>query len=204
MSTKGPFQNSRLVHYKNIELDLTGDLAADTLLVALDDPSTRFFPLDIVIDKYRVGGTYQTDPQIQLRVGSTATSSVLVTATAMTDVEGQFQRLVTGASGDVVTGGDEFFARISTAGIGQVTATRARAAGIATIATAVAHGLVPGDRVRVHAVGTGYDGLHTVLTVPSTTTFTFASEGADEAVTADVNGDVGTFRAKAHVVGIYW
>lgn len=49
------------------------------------------------------------------------------------------------------------------------------AAGTGTATTSVAHLLVPGDMVVINVGNPAVDGPHTVLTVPSATTFTFAS-----------------------------
>lgn len=49
------------------------------------------------------------------------------------------------------------------------------AAGVATVTTSAAHGYVVGDDVTLSGqVPSGYSGTQTILTVPSTTTFTYA------------------------------
>ncbi len=71
------------------------------------------------------------------------------------------------------------------------TTNRARTSNIATITTGSAHGLAIGDFVEVAGVGgTGYNGAVEVLTVPSGTTFTYASTGTNEGSTADTGGTV--------------
>jgi hypothetical protein len=63
---------------------------------------------------------------------------------------------------------------------------------IATITSSV-HNLAPGDVVTLQAFGgTGYNHtMTTVVSVPSTTTFTFNSPGSGEPLTADNVGTIG-------------
>jgi hypothetical protein len=50
---------------------------------------------------------------------------------------------------------------------------------IATITTSAAHGLLPGYVVTITGVDATFNGTFTILTVPTTTTFTFAKVAAD-------------------------
>jgi len=69
------------------------------------------------------------------------------------------------------------------------TSTRARSSNVATIGTGSTHGLGVGNSVVISGLGgTGYNGTHTVTTVPTTTSFTFANTGDDEGQTADTDG----------------
>jgi hypothetical protein len=71
------------------------------------------------------------------------------------------------------------------------TTNRARTSNVATITTSVAHGLAVGDIVETVSIGgTGYNSVNVVLSVPSGTTFTYASTGSDEGSTADTGGIV--------------
>ena len=54
---------------------------------------------------------------------------------------------------------------------------RARSADVATITTPTPHSFVVGERVTVEGVGSGFDGTHTITTLPSNTTFTYANVG---------------------------
>ena len=75
----------------------------------------------------------------------------------------------------------------NTAGV--ATVNRSRSGSIATLITASAHNLLPGQPVQVTGVGgTGYNGNFTVLAVSSSTSFTYTDVAADEASTADPNG----------------
>lgn len=65
----------------------------------------------------------------------------------------------------------------------------ARATNVTTITTSAAHGLVLGDRVQVTAVtNTSVNGIFTVASAPTTTTFTYANTGA----TITSGADTGT------------
>lgn len=69
------------------------------------------------------------------------------------------------------------------------TVSRQIASGVATVES-TAHGLVVGDAVRVDGLGSDYDGVHRITDVPDVDNFSFATDGADEANTADVDGSV--------------
>jgi hypothetical protein len=69
-------------------------------------------------------------------------------------------------------------------------ATVARTSNVATITTNAPHGMLVGQKVNVNATtDNSFDALSsawaTVLSVPSTTSFTYASTGTDKAQTAD-------------------
>lgn len=52
---------------------------------------------------------------------------------------------------------------------------------VATLTTSTPHGFSAGDRVTVTGVGGAFDGVKTISTVPTATTFSFAQVGADVA-----------------------
>ena len=70
------------------------------------------------------------------------------------------------------------------------TATRARSvANVATIGTVLPHGLIADDLVVISGLaGTGYNGTYTVVSAPTTTTFTYANTGDEEVETPDTDG----------------
>lgn len=71
------------------------------------------------------------------------------------------------------------------------TVSRERTTGIATIETLDPHQLAIGDVVEVETVsGSSYNGVFTVLSVPTTTEFTYDSGGGAEGNTADTGGVV--------------
>lgn len=60
-----------------------------------------------------------------------------------------------------------------------------RSSNVVTITTAAAHGLTIGDIVAISATDVGYDGTFTILSLPSTTKFTYALNADDSASAAD-------------------
>jgi hypothetical protein len=60
---------------------------------------------------------------------------------------------------------------------------------VVTLTTSVAHGFVVGNSVVITGVGAAYDGTYAVVSVPTTTTFTYAKTAAN-ITTAVVNGAV--------------
>jgi hypothetical protein len=61
---------------------------------------------------------------------------------------------------------------------------KALTSNVATLTTTSAHGLVVGNRVTISGVGSPFNGTHTVTSVPTSTTFTFAVAGSNVASTA--------------------
>lgn len=61
---------------------------------------------------------------------------------------------------------------------------KALASNVATITTSTAHGFKAGDQVTVSAVDATFDGSYTILSTPSTTTFTYAKTAANVTSTA--------------------
>ena len=65
--------------------------------------------------------------------------------------------------------------------------TKARSNNVATLTTAQPHGFVVGEKVFVTGVGSGaggdYNGYHTITSLPSATTFTFANTGSNQVST---------------------
>jgi hypothetical protein len=70
------------------------------------------------------------------------------------------------------------------------TATRARAANVATLTTVGSHALLTGDSVKITGVGgVGYNTTAVTITRIDDTTFTYPSVAADEAPVVDVGGE---------------
>jgi hypothetical protein len=88
--------------------------------------------------------------------------------------------------------GSEVIGYTNTVSITALSTTyRARATNVATITTASVHGLAVGDNVKVSDMTDAtYDGNTVVVSVPTTTTFTFSNTEADEASTADTAGSI--------------
>lgn len=72
------------------------------------------------------------------------------------------------------------------------TTFRERTSNVAKLTTNIAHGFVAGDFLRISGLGgTGYNTTSAVvIAAPTTTTFTYANTGGDEASTADANGTI--------------
>jgi hypothetical protein len=64
---------------------------------------------------------------------------------------------------------------------------------IVTLTTNAAHNLVPGDEVSIATVDSNLNGTHTVLTVPSSTTFTYAKT-VDNIASTVVTGGVASYK----------
>lgn len=73
----------------------------------------------------------------------------------------------------------------------QIISTVARASNIVTIVTSSDHGYTTDTYAHIFAQDSSYDEAHTlVLSVPNSTTFTYANTGGDEGAKAD-NGSIG-------------
>ena len=83
----------------------------------------------------------------------------------------------------------------------------ARAANVATITTASAHGFVTNDYVTVAAVtNTGFNGNFTVTSTPTSTSFTYAQVGSTVGTTADTGTvtDLSAINLTTNVTGILY
>ena len=65
---------------------------------------------------------------------------------------------------------------------------RALASNVATLTTAAAHNLKVGERVIIAAVAAAFNGTYTVTSVPSSTTFTYATSGQADVVSVTSTG----------------
>lgn len=84
---------------------------------------------------------------------------------------------------------------------GQITgaiSNKALTANVATITTSAPHDFEPGDTVVVAGVDATFDGTHTILATPTTTTFTFAKTATD--VSSAVATGTATVNAGPRVV----
>lgn len=71
------------------------------------------------------------------------------------------------------------------------TTYRSRTSNVATLTTLNVHSLSIGDGVVVSGVGgTGYNGVQIITAIPTTTSFSYANTGANEANTADTAGTI--------------
>lgn len=117
----------------------------------------------------------------------------------------------TGAAGTNGTNGSNAYSSTTAAFVmpptGPLTPTvsRQRTSNVATVIMGAAHNLTTGQIVDVSGLGgAGYNLSDVVVTVTSATNFTYASAGADEAVTADVGGSIGNIRVTVAVGNSDW
>jgi hypothetical protein len=103
----------------------------------------------------------------------------------------QLQVCNVNASNSPIPGALDVYGGFSTSYASVTTSSRARASNVATITTSSAHTLFVGARINISGLsGTGYNGVQTVVSIPSSTTFTYASTGSDESTATDTNGTV--------------
>lgn len=67
----------------------------------------------------------------------------------------------------------------------------ARSSNVATLTTSEPHGFVVGEKVVVQAVAGAYSGTHTITSLPSASTFTFANTGANQVSTSIISSSSG-------------
>jgi len=180
--------------------------AGNVTLFNAKDPDVRFKPTMVLIDNIAVKGTLSVAPIV--RVDNGVDGNDIIAATTLTaPVAGRYfvLRAIDAATAQCFGTAAAGLVRLrkATLGVGQATATRLRLGGIATVTTALAHGFVAGDVIVVASLaGTGYNGSITVARVPSTTSFQYASVGADEVSTVDTAGRVGSYVADITVIGV--
>ena len=204
MSTKRSLAYDRHNLFGPINVNLME--AGDTDIVTLNDVDTKFFPTSFRIFSAYQKGTLATVPVVVFDTGTNA-ENVSASLTMTSVVQGTNFHVVPPATVlQTITGTKKLRLKKSTLAAGQATTDRERTNNIATLTTAAAHGLAVGDQVTVRLMTDAtYDGVQvTVLSVPTTTTFTYANEGVDEASTADTAGRVGALLVQVWVLGIYW
>lgn len=81
----------------------------------------------------------------------------------------------------------------------QVTIT-ARSANQATLTTATPHGFAEGEKIKVENVDGTYNGTYTITSLPSITTFTYASTGGNLVATSVTGGRVRSFSRKIDTI----
>jgi len=180
--------------------------AGDTDIVDLLSENTKFFPTGFRVYAAYQKGTLSVVPQIVFDTGTDAQN--VSAALTMTSVASgtNFHLAPPATVMQTITGAKKLRLKKTALAVGQATTFRARTDNVALLTTSAVHGLAVGDKVTVASVGgTGYNAeLVTVLSVPTTSTFTYANEGADEASTADTAGRVGALLVQVWVTGINW
>jgi hypothetical protein len=76
------------------------------------------------------------------------------------------------------------------AGVSKATTFRSLTSNVATLTTSTTHGLSAGDIVTVAGIDSTFNGEHEVLSVPTTTTFTYAKTATNVANTSTTSGTV--------------
>ena len=204
MSNKRPLAYDRVNLFGPIAINLLA--AGDTDLLVLNDQDTKFFPTEIILETAYARGTTLTDPALIVDNGTTGqniTSSF--TLTDAFDNQGRYNELAFAANPYIITGSSKLRLLKTTVGLGQATTTRARADGVATIVTALAHGFTTGDTITIASMtDTSFNDVQAEVTVVNSTTFTYANAGVNVTSGADTGGRVGALYVNAYVVGIYY
>jgi len=77
---------------------------------------------------------------------------------------------------------------------------KARSSNVATITTSEPHNFVVGEKVKIEGVDADFDGLYTITSLPSTTTFTYSDSGPNLVSTSVVNA---TVHSRSRVIKSY-
>lgn len=207
MAKKRSLAYDRINLFGPVRVDLTA--TGDTDIVVLKSDNTLFFPTFFRVYAAYLKSTLTVVPQIVFDTGTDGQN--VSAALTMTSVAAgtNFHLAPPATVQQTITGNiltKKLRLKKTALAVGQATATRARASNIATLTTGGAHGFAVGDVITVASVGgTGYNGTQVeILSVPSSTSFTYANEGANESQTADTAGRVGALTVEVWVGGIYW
>lgn len=178
---------------REVEVNLL--LAGDVVVFTNPDPGARLRFVSATVDNVSVLGTISVAPIVLLDNGTDG-HNITGSKTLTSGATDQSFAFAAATQPYVVTGDGTIRLKKSTLGVGQATTFRARTGNVALLTTAATHGLNVGDKITVASVGgTGYNGEAVVLSVPTTTTFTYANTGDDEDSTADTTGRVGAYLA---------
>jgi len=220
MSTRRPYTPDRTVLFGPQTINLLAGSNGDNVVIArLNDEDTRFLVTNIILENvYQKGaGVRVTQPQVTATNGANNISAAFNYSAANDDV-GFFNQLALVANPvPVITGTDTtivpplpsqpeaLIIDKTIVGEGQVTATKARTNGVATVTTGAAHGFTTGDLITITGfTDTSFNAVDACVTVVNTTTFTYENAGADVVSAPDVTGNVGALKVNAYAIGIYW
>jgi len=191
------------VYYGPIEVDL-GNTGATTV-AELPGNFNRFIPSNVTVVMEKEVGTLTTAAVVVMddgTAGHTVASSTTLTSAAQ---DRQFPMAIPANAYTLTDTAAPLTFRVTTAAVGSSTTFRERTDNVATLTTGVPHGYVAGDVVTVRGITADntYNQENTVvLSVPSSTTFSYYAEGADEAITADTDGRVSASTALIYVTGL--
>ncbi len=191
------------VYYGPISVDL-GNTGTTTVGV-LPDNANRFVPQTVSLVMLKESGTLTTPAVVTLDDG-TAGHTVASSTTLTTAAQDRLFPMAIPANAYTLTDtAAPLTFRVTTAAVGSSTTFRERTDNVATLTTGVAHGYVAGDVVTVRGItadNTYNQENAKVIAAPTTTTFSYYAEGADEAITADTNGRVSASTALIYVTGL--
>jgi len=175
------------------------------VLVRLNDEDTRFIVQSVILETVYAKGTTALDPQVRATDGTSAITSTLTITDALDNVGGANYLALVANPVPTVSGTDTLTLEKVVVGEGQVTATKARTNGVATVTTSAAHGFTTGDLITITGfTDTSFNAVDACVTVVDTTTFTYENAGADVVSGPDVTGNVGALKVNAYAIGIYW
>lgn len=205
MSTRRPYTPNREVLFGPQTINLLE--SGNVVLARLNDQDTRFLVTNIILENvYQKGtGARAVQPVVKATDGTSDITASLTYSASNDDVRTFNQLALVANPVPVVTGSDVLTIVKSTVGEGQVTATKARTNGVATIVTGAAHGFATGDLITITGfTDTTFNTVDACVTVVNTTTFTYENAGPNVASGADVTGNVGALKVNAYAIGIYW
>jgi len=212
MSNKRPLAYDRVQLFGPTPINLlvadpvVNSVTIPTNIFELNDEDTKFFPTSIVLETAYARGTTSDDPIVIVDNGTTSenmTSSLTITDAL--DNQGRFNPLALVANPYVITGSRKLRLIKSTVGKGQLTSTRSRTSGVATIVTAAAHGFSTGDTITIsNMTDTTFNDAQAEITKVDNTTFTYANAGVNVTSGSDTTGTVGALYVNVYVVGIYY
>lgn len=166
----------------------------------------KVFALQVLVDQVNVKGTLSQNAIATLDTGTNG-QTIASSTTFSTPGTNRYTLMTIPAAAYALYGnadGQQLRLLITQPAIGQATTLRARTDNIALVTTAAPHGLVAGNVVQVASLASAsFNGRVTVISAPTTTTFTYFSEGANVTSTADTAGRVGAFDANVIVTALY-
>lgn len=92
------------------------------------------------------------------------------------------------------------FTYVRPRGTQKAVSIKARTGNVATLTTSTPHGFVVGEKITVNNVDSTFNGVHTITSLPSNTTFTYTNSGSD-LVSTTVSG--GIVSSKSRVIASY-
>lgn len=203
MSNRRPYTPDRVAMFgpQTINLLATGN----PVLVRLNDEDTRFLVQSVILETVYAKGTTALDPQVRATDGTNAITSTLTINDALDNVGGANYLALVANPVPTVSGTDTLTLEKVVVGEGQVTATKARTNGVATVTTGAAHGFTTGDLITITGfTDTSFNAVDACVTVVNTTTFTYENAGADVVSGGDATGNVGALKVNAYAIGVYW